>query len=300
MLGLLLAFILSSLATSAAADPGGAFPEFPEGALLRDTGGDHPPVTIDSWNGAFDVEISSLAGAPTSYGFVFIEDFAISQVPQGATIEKALVVTHQWINAMFSPPENAEIVFAGNQSGPLVPSSEDLGDHYWDLRGYAVDVTPHVTGNGSYDFSITLPLHTAGPSTAHLIVVYGHDSIPAQRTLLNVGAESLQFGISTTSFAGLMAGESTLTVLVGGGGGPGIKETISFNGELVLPGPELYHHGPDGIRFTVPVQAVTGENTATVTTGEDRIAFTAAVLVNPLTTTSVESRSWSRIKSLYR
>jgi len=51
--------------------------------------------------------------------------------------------------------------------------------------------------------------------------------------------------------------------------------------------------------FELPVTALAGENTVTLTTGEDLLGWHFAAPVTPLTTTPAEKTSWGGLKSKF-
>ncbi|MBD3162442.1 MAG: DUF3344 domain-containing protein [Candidatus Eisenbacteria bacterium] len=290
-------FLIS--AAPASADPLPA-PGDAGGAFLT---GDNPPEHLYTFTGnggivhAVDPELLDTEGT-----------FTLDNVPTGATVERALFITGIWDSAG-SATNSMQFVFDGQDYGTEVADLIDQPDgeeELLDLAGYVIDVTADVPGNGTYAFSAVPDQGGTGSFGYLLAVVYSDPDAPVARIDLNFGAESLRENASTTGFSTIEPGEATLYIFLEAdqpdySAG---EESIAFNGTVIAggEGSGLFDHnqGPACSFFELPVATVTGENTSTITTGEDWIGWHYAALVSPPAATSTESRSWGSIKSGYR
>ncbi|MBD3161226.1 MAG: hypothetical protein GF346_03455 [Candidatus Eisenbacteria bacterium] len=222
-------------------------------------------------------------------------------------MERALFITGLWDSAG-SATNSMQFVFDGQSYGTEVADVVDPDDDegVFDLAGYLVDVTADVPGNGTYEFSAVPDQGGTGSFGYLLAVIYRDTNAPAARVDVNFGAESLRESPSMTSFAGIEPGGATLFVFVEADQprSSAGEESIAFNGTVIAGGEDsdLFNsnQGPACSFFELPVTAVAGANTNTITTGEDWIGWHYSALVSPPAATSTESRSWGAIKSGYR
>lgn len=249
------------------------FAENPPGDAEH-TGADNPLTTSVTLSGNLDVVVDVVH---FSYATNPSGTFTISGIPSGSTIVKALVYHQEW---EFSAGETALSWLAGVNLGTISPFTHDPagGD---DLAIYRWDVTPLVTGDGSYAFTTSGLERVFG---AALVVVYSNLGLPLSEVRINDGAESMANGATaSTSFSGVAAGSGRLIIYTeadnnGGHGQTG--ETISFNGGLV-GGPIDQNLGAYASLFDISVNTVSGTNTADIYTPTDYFGWHLAILVSP-------------------
>jgi hypothetical protein len=259
----LVVLLLSSPFLMAAAPP-------QQGGGFRTTGGDSPLTTAFTWQGHGDAVVAPLAfdGLPSVSG-----TFAVSGIPSGSTVIKAYYALTGWQSGVVS----ASGTFAGNNLGSLAPTVYDQGSSYY-LCLYRWDVTPYVTGNGSYSFS--------GSSLnycylAYLVVVYEHPSCPEVTIAINDGAESLQNASSTSLFSGFGPGVGTIKIVTQAGDDTGAAEMIEFNGEILAGPGNIFNSnlGPHADYHEFDLTNIETDNSLTITVDEDWIGIHLAVLV---------------------
>jgi hypothetical protein len=233
--------------------------------------GDSPPVTSFTHTGTVGFVLDVEPNDGTS---VFGGTFTISGIPAGASIQRALYYTQSWNSAT----SNATLNFNGNNLGSVAPHASDPGGGLV-LDSYRVDVTSAVTGNGSYTFQVS----ATNVYYAALLVVYSHPSEPSRTLKINDGSENLTIGPSTTTFAGMLAGPGTLTIVTQADDAFGTGESLQFNGSTLLGPGDVFNSnlGAVASRHDVAVAVQAGANTATVTTGGDHFGWHLAILTGP-------------------
>lgn len=263
------------------------------------SGGDHPPTALYAFEGngglATDVALNGTTGT-----------FELSGIPADGIVDRAYFITSTWDSAG-APEHSIELTFAGTAYGTIEVTSFDASpEELVELAGYAVDVTTDVAGNGSYGFDFITNQGGTGTFGSLLVVVYQAPSAPARAIVVNYGAESLKEDSSTSLLSGANPGEAVLHIFteadnVGFSDG---EESIAFNGSVILGGlgADIFNEnqGEWASYFELPVMALAGENTVTLTTGEDFLGWHFAALVTPLTTTPAEQTSWGGLKSKFR
>lgn len=191
---------------------------------------------------------------------------SISGIPAGATILSAKLYTNTW----FSPGDTPSATFGGFGLGAIGAFDLDAG-----LAAYKWDVTPLITGDGSYSVHIT---GGSGMYGAALAVIFDHPSLPFGVTILNDGATSVgEAGPDTEStfFAGGLAGPGDLWIYTQADDF-GTGETILFNG-APIGGPIDENLGPFASLFHLPV-TVTGADTAAIHSPADWFGWHVALL----------------------
>lgn len=263
-LGLLVAVLLVSTPVFAADPPGDG----------GGTGADNPLTTSFTLSGNLDIVVDVV---PFSYATDPSGTFTISGIPGGSTVVKALVYHQEW---EFSAGETALSWLTGVNLGAISPFTHDPGGAGGeDLAIYRWDVTPLVTGDGSYAFTTSGLERVFG---AALVVVYSNPSLPLSEVRINDGAESMANGATaSTSFFGVKAGSGKLIIYTEADNeGVQTGETISFNGAVVA-GPIDENLGPHASLFDISVTTVSGTNTADVYTPTDWFGWHLAILVSP-------------------
>ena len=238
--------------------------------------GDNPPATAFSWTGNGGVAVDVVA-APGQSG-----TFSISDIPEDASIVWAFLYEASWESL---PTSTASAIFAGTPLPPVLPFDHDPGvgydsTKYFDLCAYRWGVTHLVTGNGDYDYSVSL---LALSYAQALVVVYGHPVEPSVQIIVNDGCESLYRAQSISTFAGVAGDSATLYLFTQADESSGDRELISMNEEVIL-GPGSVFNGNAGLGaslFELPVLCVSGSNVVSCSTDIDWFGWHLAVLEAP-------------------
>jgi len=229
-----------------------------------------------SWNqlyqadGPIDLEISGFAAAG-AFGGVS-GNITLSNIPSGATIDRAVLIAGDWTTG-FAGTRGA--VFAGNNLGNANPS--DVDNSY--LYSYQWDVTPYITGNGTYAASASGMQNNYGLALA---VVYRHASLPAGRVSLNNGAniQPLQFGGAPNTTLSSLGGPGELWVYTGADdnfNGFSSGEQVRLNGGNV-GGPLDGNLGDYASILELSVNTLPGNNVANIVTPSDTFGWHLAGL----------------------
>ena len=266
------------------------------------TTGDNPPTDYLSLVGPYGVTFS-LLGAGDGY---YYDSYQIFEVPQGAAIVQALVMTGVWIRPWESE-HTIDFYFDGTPYGAIPAVTLDENDtgnpgDSLSLGGFVIDVTKQVSGNGYYTPTFVRNQEGSGPFASLLWVVYQREDLPWKEIHLNFGGESLRFSSSTGIFSVLGSGSGTLHVFtqadqyVSSQG----TESVEFNGQQIACCQIFAGEVDYGSYLQYAVTVHPGVNNVTITTGEDWFGWHVGALVVPVAPVSVSARSWSRIKALYR
>jgi len=261
--------------------------------------GDLPPTEYLTLVGPYGVTsaISDLNQSP----------FVIADIPAGATVHRALVITATWDDA--SATHTIDLTIDGTSYGEidaLTVDIHDTGDPMFvlDLAAYAIDVTAQITGNGEYLPLIESNQPGTGPWASLLWVVYERADLPWQEIHLNFGGESLKESSSISTFMVVDgSGNGTLHLFTEADQEPNSEgtESVAFNDQTVACCQVFNANAVEyGSYLQLPVTVVPGLNSVTVATGEDWFGWHVAALVVPVVNISVSEQSWSTIKALYR
>lgn len=236
------------------------------------TDGDNPLSTTYTWGGYGDAAVVGAAfdGIPEISGV-----FDLTGIPEESEIIKAFFAITGW-----QPSNtNAYGYFNGNNLGSMQPVAFDQ-DHTYYLSLYRWDVTTMVTGNDLYSFSGS---NLSFGYLAYLVVVYQNPALPAVTITINDGAESLQSSSSTTSFNDILPGNGTIKILTQAGDDSDSEgESIIFN-EIMLAGPDDVFNsniGDHADYHEFNLTNIQGENSLTITTGEDWFGIHLALLIS--------------------
>ncbi|HVP50213.1 MAG TPA: PEP-CTERM sorting domain-containing protein [Candidatus Bathyarchaeia archaeon] len=221
-------------------------------------------TTVHSYSGTVGVAVVGFAepGSTSASGL-----FSVSGIPAGASILYAGYYADNYFN-LPSPTAN----FNGNSlGGPTATYTSDPNYNSW-----AWDVTPFVTGNGSYSVSSGAFSQNYGNE---LVVVYSWGGLPNGTVLINEGAQDNGGGTMSTStmFALAGGGSGTLFIATGADDPFNTGEQIIFNG-TVVGGPIDANLGNYASLFSLPVTTQAGANTVMLTTTGDWYGWDLAVL----------------------
>jgi hypothetical protein len=244
--------------TTGSAAPAGGFG-------VQDTTGDHPLQTSFKLTGRVGVTIAGIAYDDTADPK---GNFAVTDVPAGATIVKALLYLTDW------HANTASVTFQDASFPAAAPLTTDPGGGLT-LGVFRFDVTPQVTGNGSYHYKALGIAETYGSA---LVVVYQKPTLKRNTLWINDGAESMASTSSDTVFNGgpKRARTGTLWIFTQADNLPS-GETISFNG-TVVGGPLDGSIGHWASLLKLDAPGLVKTNHATITTGDDWFGWHLAVL----------------------
>ncbi|TET44745.1 DUF3344 domain-containing protein, partial [candidate division TA06 bacterium] len=235
--------------------------------------GDNPPTTSFSWTGRGGVVVDVVATKGKS------GTFTVSEIPSGAGILWAYMYEASWDQVHTN---TASATFDGNPLPAVLPFDHDPGWGYggstfYDLCAYRWDVTPFLTGNGNYTYSVSALGRSCGEA---LVAIYSHPSEPRRQIVINDGAESLENASSSSNFADIAGDSATLFLFTQAGNLSGTAELISFNGKVILGPGDVFHgnRGPAASLFELPVQCISGTNTVTCSTDVDWFGWHIAIL----------------------
>ncbi|TET47590.1 DUF3344 domain-containing protein, partial [candidate division TA06 bacterium] len=235
--------------------------------------GDNPPTTFLTWSGHGGVVVDVVATEAQSGAFT------ISGIPLDASIVWAYMYEASW---QYADTDSASATFDGNPLPAVLPFDHDSGwgsggQAFYELCAYRWDVTPFVTGNGVYPYSVSVLYKTFGEA---LVVLYSHPSEPRRQIIINDGAESLENASSSSDFAGVTADSATLFLFTQADDSSGTEELISFNGTIILGPGDVFHmnRGFAASLFELPVQCISGINIVTCSTDVDWFGWHLAIL----------------------
>lgn len=226
-------------------------------------------TTTFSFTGNVGAEVAAAAvpGDSGSYNL-----FTLDEIPAGATVLHATVHSLDW----FALGASTTLDFAGVRVGGerIESSPGGLSVHSW-------DVTPLVRGGGAY------PLQVDGAGYQYgvvLAVAFTAPGLPFGTVSFNTGAVEVAIGHSgpdaaSTSMSLATGGAYTLSVLTVADDAleEMTGEQVLFNG-AVVGGPLDANLGPAASLVTASVTAVAGTNTVGITTNDDWIGWSLAVL----------------------
>src|SRR5262249_43137113 len=134
--------------------------------------------TVARFEGNYGAELTAI---PVSARTTTVRgSLLLSRIPATARIEKATLYCNQWFT---TAPTSATI---DGTSLPVAYTFDTDGPHM--LSAYRWDVTPYVSGNGSYQVTIG-PVHaTYGVALA---VIFSDPSLPPATVVMNEGATSV-------------------------------------------------------------------------------------------------------------
>jgi len=226
-------------------------------------------TTVHTYTGTVGATVVGFAGPgwTSSTG-----SFTVSGIPSGATILYAGYYADNYFGA---PSPTA--LFNGNSLGNP-NASYTVGPSY---DAYAWNVTPFVTGNGSYSVSSGAFSQNYGNE---LVVVYSWSGLPNGTVQINEGAQDNNSGTISTSTVFTLTGGGTgkLFLATGADDSSSSGEQILLNGN-VIGGPIDANLGSYASLFNIGVTTLSGANTVTLTTNGDWYGWDLAVLA---TTTS--------------
>ncbi len=221
-------------------------------------------TTVHSYTGTVAATVVGYAqpGSTSSSG-----GFTVSGIPVGATI----LYAGYYADNYFSTP-SPSATFNGNSLGGA-SASYTVGPSY---DAYAWNVTPFVTGNGSYSVSSGSFSQNYGNE---LVVVYSSNTLPNGTVLINEGAQDNNQGTISTStvFSLASGGTGRLFIATGADDASNSGEQIILNGN-VIGGPIDANLGNYASLFNIGVNTLGGANTVTLTTTGDWYGWDLAVL----------------------
>jgi hypothetical protein len=233
-------------------------------------------------------------------------NIALSGIPAGATVVRALLYWSFLDNG--EDTSLHQLTMNGTPiSGSLIGAGPDTCWGDANSFTYRADVTPYVTGNGTYALTGVASGGAILAEGASLVVVYQLAGAPTKTILIDDGNLSMPYGTSTgtASFGSFTASSpvsATTTFVVGDGQGNEFGPTnVSFTGSLgTLPLSNLFdsNDGPywDTDPFSVASVVGAGSSTSSakiIITGDCLLwaaqAFSVAttpVTASPLTATA--------------
>jgi hypothetical protein len=229
----------------------------------------------------------------------------ITGIPGGATIVKAFLYWGTLDNGLES--SLLQLNLNGTPvTGALIGSGPDTCWGRTNSFTFRADVTPLVTGNGTYTLTGVAGGGSILQEGASLVVVYQADGLPLKTVILADGNISIPVGTSTgtATFSGFTTGApvtGTTTFMVGDGQlQQGAHTAVSFTGSLgTLSFPNLFgaNNGPLWDTDTFDVSSIIGagssSDTATVSLISDCVLWSAQAFsvtsvpaTTPITATS--------------
>src|SRR5262245_7399428 len=244
-------------------------PSITSSISLRD--GDSPLTELATFSGHVDVFVGVIPFVSRSGTS---GTFAVTGLPASAEVLRA------WLQVTSFDQRQGQLVsatFAGNALGTKPADVEDASDVivlYCSL--FRFEVTPFVTGNGSYSYVATGHANAWGDS---LIVVYEHPSLPLRTISILDGAESLFEATTTTQFEGIPAAPGRLILFTEADNASSAEE-VRLNGAAVAGPADLFNanKGPYASLVTIPVTAQGGTNVLDVVTSDDWFGLHLAIL----------------------
>ena len=240
---------------------------------LITTDGDNPLTTSFAWegNGNAVVMAEAFDALPELSG-----TFILSGIPDSSTIIKSFYAVAGW-QSTYTDVSGS---FGGYNLDTIFPSNYDPDPNLYYLSFYRWDVTPMVTGNGSYSFWGS-DLNYG--YLAYLLVIYEENSLPLVRITVNDGAESLRNSFSITYFDSLTSGTGILKILTQAGDiVDEWGESIALNDSL-LAGPDSVFNsniGDHADYHEFALNDVQNSNSLTITTGNDWMGIHLAVFIS--------------------
>lgn len=236
------------------------------GTLAAPAGAGAVVLTSSIFTGNVGADVSAYACAGGSCA----GSLEVAGAPAGSTILKATLYGNNYFG-LAAPTAT----FAGTPLGPTTAYDSHLG-----FSVYQWDVTPLVTGNGSYSASYSGLGNTYGLA---LVTVFTHPSLPAGTVFINQGAYDVNGGAGgdfSTAFAGAAGGAGTLWIHTAADNalGESAGEEIRFNGSSV-GGPVDANLGNFASLFEIPVAVLSGLNLASLHIPVDQFGWDLAVLV---------------------
>jgi hypothetical protein len=206
--------------------------------------------------------------------------FMLSQVPIGATIQKAFVYTNDWMGGNLTLTLNT-IGQPGPGTFTDMTSVLTLTSYRWDVTTF-LQMQPVLP----YAFSIQSSNSQSQIAGAALFVVWQDPSAPLSTVTVVDGARIVgetapMVDTESATFNGLPAGLTSLSLFTVSDDMFGTGETVRFNG-----GPD---HGPlDGnlgsvaslLQFSETSQA--GNNTVSISSGNDIFGWLTSAAVTPV------------------
>jgi hypothetical protein len=239
-------------------------------------------------------------GTPPSYGPPpATGPINITGIPSNATIVKAFLYWGMLDNGLETSLLQMNV--NGNPvTGTLIGSGPDTCWGRTNSFTFRADVTPLVSGNGTYTLTGFATGGNILQEGASLVVIYQAAGLPLKTVILDDGNISIPTGTSTgtATFSGFTTGApvtGTTTFMVGDGQfQQGAQTSVSFTGSLgTLSFPNLFaaHDGPLWDTDTFNVSSVIGAgsstDTATVSLLGDCVLWSAqafSVTTGPATT----------------
>ena len=200
------------------------------------------------------------SGAQIIKAYFFVDAAELSQVYEGAGGSfNGTDLPHKGLPDYIDP-----FVFAGE---------------YYEFQGYMWDVTPLVTGDGTYSFYITGPSYCL---SEFLIIVFSDPSLEARMVSITMGEEFLWalggdlWRDSTVEIPNILAGAGVLHLLgecIGVSG----EERLEFNGNAV----DVDVFDSLGDFYETNVTTIDGLNTVTLYDKYDMLLWKVVILISP-------------------
>ncbi len=223
----------------------------------------------------------------------------ISGIPSGAAVVRAFLYWGMLDNGIES--SLGQLSLNGTPvSGSLIGAGPDTCWGRSNSFTFRADVTPLVTGNGTYTLTGVATGGSILPEGASLVVIYQSTGLPTKTVILADGNISIPIGTArgTTSFSGFTTTgpvSAATTFMVGDGQAPQFGTTpVTFTGSLgtlSLPGLFAANDGPiwdtDTFDVSSVVAAGMSTDTATITVSGDCLLWSAqafSVTSVPVTT----------------
>ena len=245
-------------------------------------------------------------GSPPFYGPpLTTASISISGIPAAATVVRAFLYWGMLDNGLEA--SLGQLSLNGTPvSGSLIGVGPDTCWGRSNSFTFRADVTPLVTGDGTYTLTGVATGGAILPEGASLVVIYQAAGLPTKTVMLADGNVSIPFGTAsaTTSFSGFSAVDpvsAATTFMVGDGQArQGAATAVSFTGSLgtlSLPGLFSANDGPLWDTDTFDVSSVVGggssADSATISLRSDCLLWSAqafsiasAPVTTPITATA--------------
>jgi hypothetical protein len=237
------------------------------------------------YNGHVAATVASFAAAGTSSAS---GSLSISGLPASAKILTATLYAANYNGAAPNPT----MIFAGNSLGR--PSSSAANGQ---MVSYKWDVTNLVTGNGSYNATISGMVYNYGIT---LLVVYSDPSLPLQRVMVNDKPADLNPGLAgppvtfQETYNGVMGGIADIWVHTDGdntnGAYPwGTNEQIKLNNDVVGGPIDTNLGNYASLIHLTNLTATSGTDTISITTPQDWFGWDLTIFTTSTIDLSIDS-----------
>lgn len=245
-------------------------------------------------NGNLGIEVAGYANGnlPPVNGTI-----TLNNVPPGATFVRATLYASE-----VNQPAGLAATFNGNPLGLVPPFASDAA--FVTLYAYKWDVTAQmIPGVNAYPVSMGTNLGTANQIAGVALVAVWSAPIEPNRTVSIVeGIQQVgESGPETESavFAGMPGGPTTVSVLTVSDDNASSGESVTYNAANI-GGPIDQNLGLNASLLVMSATSVSGNNTLSITTGNDHMGWMLATLADTPQATPVRGETWGRIKALYR